>query len=142
MLDIIPLEVYNRDMIRNGKEVKKMTKYNVSDIMKRAWVLRKNYSYSPLPFGYWLHRAWEEAKAEVIAHSYDGAKFVNGMEITIDGETRTLNRWTKGGYDRVYINGGTRKGDGFVDLNSGRYYLRKGLAYQYKIADAIMTMKF
>ena len=57
-------------------------------------------------------------------------------------EARTLSRWTKGNYDRVYINGGSRAGDGFVDLKNRVACLRGELSYQTKIADMILAMEF
>lgn len=69
-------------------------------------------------------------------------KFENHMEITADGYTRELVRWTKGNHDRVYINGGSRRGDGFVDLIAKKAYLRGNLTYQKKIADIILNMEF
>lgn len=64
------------------------------------------------------------------------------MDVVADGYTRELVRWTKGGYDRVYINGGSRQGDGFIDIKSGRTFLRGNLTYQKKIADMILSMEF
>ena len=69
-------------------------------------------------------------------------KFTDGMEITVDGYTRTLKRWTKGGYDRVYINGGCREGDGFVDLKNKRMFLNGGIDFQVKIDEKILAMAF
>lgn len=97
-----------------------MKKYNLSAIMKRAWA---------------------EAKAEY-QNSLVSDKFEDGMEVTVDGYTRTLNRWTKGGYDRVYINGGSHRGDGFVDLKNKRMSLNGNLAYQVKMAEKILAMAF
>lgn len=70
-------------------------------------------------------------------------KFQDGMEVTTsDGYTRTLTRWTKYGKDRVYINGGSRSGDGFVDLVSKKAFLNGSLKYQKEIADMILDMDF
>lgn len=68
-------------------------------------------------------------------------KFTNGMEITTtSGHTRVLNRWTKAGKDRIYINGGSRNGDGFVDLINKTYHLNGGLKYQVEIAEMVLEM--
>lgn len=70
-------------------------------------------------------------------------KFQDGMEVTTsDGYTRTLTRWTKYGKDRVYINGGSRSGDGFVDLVSKEAHLNGNLKYQKEIAEMILCMNF
>lgn len=118
-----------------------MKKYNLSKIMKRAWKMKKSYSCKALNFAQCLKRAWDEAKTEY-QNSLVPDKFTDGMTITVDGMTRTLSRWTKGGYDRVYINGGSRRGDGFVDLKSKRMFLRGELTYQIKMANKILAMAF
>lgn len=116
-------------------------KYNLSKIMKRAWQIKKRYHIISLTFSQCLKKAWEEAKIER-ENSMVPDKFTDGMTITIDRHTRTLKRWTKGGYDRVYINGGSRKGDGFVDLKSKRMFLNDELTYQVKMAEKILKMTF
>ena len=116
-------------------------KYNMSQIMKRAWELRRCCALSALTFGGCLRRAWAEAKKEMEANRYNGREFVNGMAITMNGVTRTLNRWTKNGMDRVYINF-DRKNDGYIDLVSGRRVLNNKYEYLTMIADAVAAMTF
>lgn len=116
-------------------------KYNLSNIMKRAWEMKRSYSCRALNFAQCLKRAWNEAKTEY-QNSLVPDKFADGMEITVDGSTRTLKRWTKGGYDRVYINGGSSKGDGFVDIKNKRMFLNGNLTYQVKMAEKILAMAF
>lgn len=83
-----------------------------------------------------LKMAWAEVKTSVV-------KFVNKMEITVDGYTRYLTRWTKGGYDRVYINGGNKRGDGFVDIKTGFVNLyNRNSSYGKKMAEMILSMEF
>lgn len=93
-------------------------------------------------FNIWtvLKRAWAEAKEEY-ENSLVPEEFTDGMEITVDRCTRTLKCWTKNGHDRIYINGGCRKGDGFVDIKNGTAHLNGGLAYQQHIADKILAMR-
>lgn len=68
-------------------------------------------------------------------------KFENGMEVTTsDGYTRILTRWTKNGKDRVYINGGSRMGDGFVDLITGEIHLYNTTNYAKEVADMVIEM--
>ena len=119
----------------------KTKKYNLSKIMKRAWEMKKSYKARALNFAQCLKRAWEEAKIEY-QNSLVPDRFSDGMEITVDGFTRTLKRWKKGEYDRVYINGGSRKGDGFVDMKNKRMFLNGNLAYQVKMAEKILAMEF
>lgn len=118
-------------------------KYDRRAIMKRAWEIRRSWCARALTFGECLKRAWEEAKHAVENAKYFGIKFVDGMNIVIDGYTRELNRWTKYGRDRVYINGGSRKGEGFVDLVTGKAHLRNsGSTYGNKMVKAILSMQF
>ena len=118
-----------------------MKKYNLSKIMKRAWEMKRSYHCRALTFAQCLKKSWAEAKNEY-QNSLVPEKFTDGMEITVDGYTRTLNRWTKGGYDRVYINGGSRKGDGFVDLKNKMMFLNGAYTFQVKIAEKILAMAF
>lgn len=118
-----------------------MKKYNLSSIMKRAWALRKSWNCKALSFAECLKKAWTEAKTEY-QNSLVPNKFTDGMEITVDGVTRTLKRWTKAGYDRVYINGGCRKGDGFVDIKNKKAFLNGGLEFQVDMAEKILAMAF
>lgn len=117
-------------------------KYNKSNIMKRAWELKKLFGEKK-SFSICLRRAWNEAKEEAEANAYNGKDFVDGMEITMNGITRTLNRWTKNGMDRVYINY-DRKSDGYVDLIARKAVGGKGFGYDYhkNIVAAILAMNF
>lgn len=118
-------------------------KYNRRAIMTRAWEIRKGWHSEALTFGECLKIAWEEAKYAVENAKYFGIKFINGMDIVIDGYVRELSRWTKYGKDRVYINGGSRKGDGWVDLITGKAHLRnRNSTYGNKMAKAILSMQF
>ena len=115
-------------------------KYNRSEIMKRAWEVKRIHK---LAFNACLRKAWAEAKKEAEAHAYDGVDFVDGMEITMDGVVRTLNRWTKYGNDRVYINNpNSKSNDGYVDLVARKPVGIRNYDYNRKIAAAILSMKF
>lgn len=115
-------------------------KYNKSKIMKRAWELKKSWNCRALTFGQCLKMAWQEAKTE-IENNLVPTVFTNGMEITVDGYTRILNRWTKGSHDRVYINGGGRRGDGWVDVKTG-VSNTNNLSYANKMVEKILAMEF
>lgn len=116
-----------------------MKRYSLSKIMKRAWEMKRMYKL--LTFAQCLRNAWAEAKNEY-QNSLVPTVFENGMEITVDGYTRTLSRWSKHDLDRVYINGGSHKGDGFVDLINKKMFLRGNLSYQVKMAEKILAMAF
>lgn len=115
-------------------------KYNKSEIMKRAWELKRTFR-NKYTFGQCLYRAWREAKEEAAENAYNGTAFVNGMGITMNGVARTLNRWTKNGMDRVYINYG-KKNDGYVDLVSRKLVGGNKCEYLAKIVEAVLSMNF
>lgn len=119
-----------------------MTKYNKSEIMKNAWEISRRWTARGLTFGQCLEKAWAEAKkAAQNAAAYAITKFEDGMEITVDGYTRVLNRWTKYGNDRIYVNGGSRKGEGYIDLKNGNCTLNK-TSYNAKIKEIVLAMEF
>lgn len=117
-------------------------KYNKSNIMKRAWELKHIYRRHDKSLADCLRMACREAKQEAADHAYDGVKFEDGMTITMDDVTRTLSRWTKYNMDRVYINYGDRKNDGYVDLISRKLVGGNKYGYLAKIVAAVLTMQF
>lgn len=103
--------------------------------MKRAWEIVRTIKSTMSDA---LKKAWAEAKS-----ISEKIKFVNHMDITVDGYTRELSRWTKGDHDRVYINGGSRRGDGWVDIKSGCINLyNRHSSYGNKMAKLILNMEF
>lgn len=116
-------------------------KYNRSEIMKRAWELYRTFRRWGDSFGKCLTMAWKEAKQEAADNAYNGVEFANGMEITMNDVTCTLNRWTKCGMDRVYINRNGKR-DGYVDLVSRKNFGGSNAEYHEKIVAAILTMRF
>ena len=121
-------------------------KYDLSKIMKAAWEMHRSYSARSLTFGECLKRAWAKAK-EAMADAAEtarvsGKKFVDGMEITFDGYTAILRRWTKGGHDRIYLNATAgRKNYGYVDLNT-KADRTINVCWSRKMASAILAMVF
>lgn len=127
-------------------------KYDRRAIMMNAWNIRRNNKGMDMSAS--LREAWRRAKvsaeadkreAELDAQcaSYIGAKFEDGMGVTLGHFTFTLSRWNKYGKDRVYINDGTRDGCGYVDLVARRSELicsAKGLVP--RVAKAILSMTF
>lgn len=67
-----------------------MKKYNLSNIMKRAWEIKRENSRNV--FGACLKMAWAEAKA------------TPASDRIAELEALGFKRWTKGGHDRMYIN--------------------------------------
>lgn len=110
-------------------------------VMARAWEIRKN-STAETTMSEALRKAWKEAKENMTAEENKKVVFVNGMDIEACGYVRTLNRWTKGGHDRIYINGGSRKGDGWVDIKTGFVHLNNNLTYTKRMAEMILDMEY
>jgi hypothetical protein len=119
-----------------------MKKYDLSKIMKRAWELKRSWNCRALTFGECLKRAWSEAKEAVKVNNLFGIKFVNGMNITVNGITCQLRRWTKAGYDRIYVNDGSRKGGGYIDIINRENHLTSNFDTQKKMAEIILSMEF
>ena len=71
-------------------------KYNLSEIMRRAWALFRKYAIS---FAEALHRAWAVAKAEPInAKRVEDAKAAAG----ITGDVNTWKGWRDIGFEVVH----------------------------------------
>ena len=71
-------------------------KYNLSDIMRKAWSLFRKLGIS---FGECLHRAWAAAKAEPVnAERIARAKAAAG----ITEDTNTWSGWQKIGYEVIH----------------------------------------
>lgn len=102
-----------------------MKKYNLSNIMKRAWELVKK---AGMTISSGLKKAWEEAKHTVI-------KFERYAKVTIvdangicnpncgtanDDESNylTFKLWEKNGLKRVYANDYKKRSVGYIDCNS------------------------
>lgn len=101
-------------------------KYNLSQIMTRAWELKRCNPY--FSFSKCLHLSWDEAKAarrkaEQAARedAQKGQTYHKGMVISIGGEDYSLNRWQGYGKDRIYLNQGVRS-FGYLDVRTGRVW--------------------
>lgn len=71
-------------------------KYNLSQIMKKAWEL---FRKGKIAFAEALHRAWLSAKAVTINQKrIDDAKAAAGVE----EETNTWSEWKKIGYEVIH----------------------------------------
>ena len=74
-----------------------MKKYNLKNIMLRAWKLYR--SKKGLPFGECLHRAWISEKAlEINAERVERAKTAAG----VTEEIATWSEWKKRGYEVLH----------------------------------------
>lgn len=102
-----------------------MKKYNLSNIMKRAWELVKK---AGMTISSGLRKAWEEAKHTMI-------KFERYAKVAIVDANGTCNPncgsahddesnylifklWEKNGRKRVYANDYKKRSVGYIDLNS------------------------
>lgn len=101
-------------------------KYNLSEIMKRAWSIRKlSIKYNTgLSFSDCLRRSWKEFK-ETAA---EAAKPVFEDSVDMDGFRFVL--WEKHGLRRIYINNytGHNKSNrgGYIDLDHGNSVVAAG----------------
>lgn len=118
-------------------------KYNMKKIMQNAWKFFRNHTCKTfadaLRFAWHLEKSAKQDDAEFARVA--GKKFEDGMEITFNGFTAILRRWTKGNHDRIYLNtNGTRK-FGYVDLKAKKAYT-DGKTCTDKMAKAVLSMTF
>lgn len=103
-----------------------MKKYNLSNIMKRAWELVKK---AGMTISAGLKKAWKEAKEIMkkikFERSAKVAKIINGKqsmyvgtEFDSDSNYFTFNLWERGSLRRIYINDYRRRSVGYIDLNN------------------------
>lgn len=105
-----------------------MKKYNLSNIMKRAWELVKK---TAMTMSEALKRAWKEAKVMAekikfkgharIAWIYKGERSATlGTENESNCDYFVFNLWEKGSMKRIYINDYKRRSVGYIDVVTGR----------------------
>lgn len=103
-----------------------MKKYNLSNIMKRAWELVKN---AGMTISAGLKKAWKESKEIMEKIKFEKtakvAKIINGKqsmyvgtEFDSDSNYFTFNLWERGSLRRIYINDYRRRSVGYIDLNN------------------------
>lgn len=103
-----------------------MKKYNLSNIMKRAWELVKK---AGMTISAGLKKAWKEVKEIMekikFERSAKVAKIINGKhsmyvgtEFDSDSNYFTFNLWERGSLRRIYINDYHRRSVGYIDLNN------------------------
>lgn len=104
-----------------------MKKYNLSNIMKRAWELVKE---AGMTISAGLKKAWKEAKEVMEKIKFEGkakvAKIVNGKHALgvgteYDSECNyfTFNLWERGSKKRIYMNDYKRRSVGYIDVANG-----------------------
>lgn len=88
-----------------------MKKFNLSNIMKRAWELVKKFGRTMSAA---LKTAWAEAKKESEKIAFSGKEMIDGFQFVA---------WEKYGKKRIYINnytGSNRKNSGgYIDVTTG-----------------------
>lgn len=104
-----------------------MKKYNLSNIMKKAWELVKK---AGLNISSALKKSWEEAKKmigkkkfssnEKVAIIENGETNVYiGTEFDSESNYYTFNLWERYGKKRIYVNDYKRRSVGYIDCNNG-----------------------
>lgn len=122
-----------------------MKKYNLSNIMKRAWELVKT---AGMNISAGLKKAWKEAKKMGEKIKFEGrakiAKIINGkanpyIGTEYDDESNyfTFNLWKKGNHKRIYINDYKRRSMGYINLNNNNY-----LETEYAGGEVVETAKY
>ena len=101
-----------------------MKKYNLSNIMKRAWEMVKTFG-ATISEG--LKEAWKEAKSALEKIKFEGTAIIGKVrkgedkpeEVEKSGSNfYKFNLWEKGGKRRIYINDYQRRSMGYIDLNN------------------------
>ena len=102
-----------------------MKKYNLSNIMKRAWELVKK---AGMTISSGLKKAWKEAKHTMIKFErYAKVAIVDanvvcnpncGKENDDESNYLVFKLWEKNGHKRVYANDYKRRSVGYIDCNN------------------------
>ena len=110
-----------------------MKKYNLSNIMKRAWELVKN---AGMTISSGLKKAWEEAKAAAAKKSFTGylKMAVAGRESYSnddDAKYVSVKAWSKNGMNRIYFNDYKRRTLGYIDRETREISCGRGFALDF-----------
>lgn len=101
-----------------------MKKYNLSNIMKRAWSLVNGLE---MTLSEALKKAWAEAKALVEKITFEKfAKVLIPNRIDYwesESNYLTFKLWKKGGYSRIYINDYKGRTCGYIDAKTKELHL-------------------
>ena len=102
-----------------------MKKYNLSNIMKRAWELVKKVG---MTISSGLKKAWEEAK------KIEKKIFRDHMKMMVpeaDNNVVSINLWEKGNHKRIYFNDYKRRAVGYIDCTDRTAHYMDGFARMY-----------
>lgn len=97
-----------------------MKKYNLSNIMKRAWELVKEFG---MTISEGLKKAWSEAKAaseKIAFNGYAKLEKIENGEVNNYGEDccyLTFKLWESNGKKRIYVNDYKRRSLAYIDCN-------------------------
>lgn len=116
-----------------------MKKYNLSNVMKRAWEIKK--MQKGLSFSECLKKSWTTEK-EIVAYNEERNEMSEIDKAADEYEGRTgyscrYNRWQKYGKDRTYISFWENRGRRSVEHKAG-YWDHKEKQY---VAGAIDLLK-
>ena len=91
-----------------------MTKYNLHDIMLRAWELVKK---TGITISEGLRKAWKESKESMSKIKFEGyAKVLKpGYPGVSESNFLFFKRWQKNGKNRIYVNDYKRRTIGFFE---------------------------
>lgn len=124
--------VYNNIVIKRdynttarAAEDKKMRKYNMSNIMKRAWAIVKTAGDT---ISNALKEAWAKAKSAVEKVAFKGYAKVAKMENPYDEDCCffTFKKWEKYGKSRIYINDYKGRTIGYIEKGDAVIKDRQG----------------
>lgn len=108
-----------------------MKKYNLSEIMKRAWELVKK---AGMTISSGLKKAWEEAK-DTKKHFAGYAKMVvvgrENFAVDDDSKYVSAKLWEKAGMRRIYFNDYKRRTVGYIDCETKSIVNNDGFAKFY-----------
>ena len=110
-----------------------MKKYNLSNIMKRAWELVKEAG-ATISSG--LKTAWEEAKAAATKKSFAGytkMEVVGRENYSNDDDAKyvSVKTWNKNGMSRIYFNDYKRRTIGYIDCETKEISCGRGFALDF-----------
>lgn len=121
-----------------------MKKYNLSNIMKRAWELVKK---SAMTISSGLKKAWEEAKRTMIKFErrakvaiVDANGICNpncGKENDDESNYLTFKLWEKYGRKRIYVSDYKTRTVGYIDCDNNNT-----IETEFSKGDFVETMKY
>lgn len=111
-----------------------MKKYNLSEIMRKAWKLRKENHISMSEA---LKQSWAEAKETK-------KEFKGYAEIESEynhGTLYTFRTWSGHGKNRIYCNYRGKRGAGYIDLDNDCALVSDCMAYRIAMQEFLAAYK-